>query len=386
MKIVHTSDWHVGRTLRGRSRAEEHEAVLAEVAELVVTEKADLVLVTGDVFDTAAPTAEAERIAYRGLLDLASTGATVVVLAGNHDNERRLQAVEPLLGLGRIVTRATFARPDEGGVLEFESPSGEIAVVAMLPFLSQRYVVRADELMADEAAQHADAYAERMKRLIASLCDRFRPDAVNILAAHLFATGGVLGGGERQAHTIFDYAVPSTAFPASAHYVALGHLHRAQKIAGPCPIRYAGSPMQLDFGETGDEKVTTVIDAAPGRPVELRSVPVTTARRLRTVAGTLADLADVAATVADDDYVKVIVRERARAGLADDVRALLPGAVDVVVAAPGMDGDGHRDGDREDRHGRAPTELFAAYLADQHVDDARVEALFAELLEDAHAS
>src|SRR5262249_17856292 len=96
MKIIHTSDWHVGRTLRGRSRADEHEAVLAEVARLARSENAALVLVTGDLFDTAAPAADAERIVYQALLDLAATGATVVVLAGNHDNERRLQAVEPL--------------------------------------------------------------------------------------------------------------------------------------------------------------------------------------------------------------------------------------------------------------------------------------------------
>src|SRR2546423_4003896 len=120
IKNVRSSHWQVGRNLLGRSRAPEHDAVLSEVAALAADERADLVLVTGDVFDSAAPTAEAERIAYRALLDLAATGATVIVLAGNHVNDRRLQAVEPLLGLGRIVTRATFARPDDGGVLEVE--------------------------------------------------------------------------------------------------------------------------------------------------------------------------------------------------------------------------------------------------------------------------
>jgi exonuclease SbcD len=381
MKIVHTSDWHVGRTLRGRSRAAEHEAVLAEVAELVEIENADLVLVTGDVFDSAAPTAEAERIAYRGLLDLASTGATVVVLAGNHDNERRLQAVEPLLGLGRIVTRATFARPEEGGVVELTSRDGEQAVLALVPFLSQRYVVKADQLMQTEAADHAAAYAERMGRLLGLLCARFRDDTINLVAAHLFAAGGTMGGGERQAHTIFDYAVPGTAFPASAHYVALGHLHRSQRIAGPGQIWYAGSPMALDFGETSDAKVTLVIEASPGRPASVRPVPVRSGRRLRTVTGTLAELEQVDT---GDDHVKVIVRENAHAGLADEVRALIPGAVDVVVAPPDADRDAAAE--RESRAGRSPHDLFSTYLAEQHVDDDRVRALFAELLDEVHAS
>jgi exonuclease SbcD len=384
MKIIHTSDWHVGRTLRGRSRADEHEAVLTEVAGLARDERADLVLVTGDLFDAAAPTADAERIVYKALLDLAATGATVVVLAGNHDSERRLQAVEPLLGLGRIVTRATFARPDDGGVLELETEAGERAIVALLPFLSQRYVVRADELMSGEAADHADAYAARMQRLIGVLCEPFRTDTVNIVAAHLMAAGGVLGGGERSAHTIFEYAVPATAFPASAHYAALGHLHRPQKIAGACPIWYAGSPLQLDFGEVGDEKATIVINAVSGRPAQIRAEPIAAGRRLRTVAGTMAELAGLARTIDPDAYLKVVVRERAKAGLAEDVRQLLPGAVDVVVAAPDPSSGQWRD--QPSRTGRAPTELFSSYLAEQGVGDERVETLFAELLEDVHAS
>ncbi|MEY2591749.1 MAG: repair protein SbcD/Mre11, partial [Acidimicrobiaceae bacterium] len=144
MRFLHTADWHVGRMLRGRSRAEEHVAVLAEIASIAREQEVDAVLVVGDLFDTAAPTPEAERIVYRALLDLADTGATVIVLAGNHDSERRLQAVEPVLERGRVITRPVFAKPDEGGVVEVVSRDGsERAKVACLPFLSQRYVVKA---------------------------------------------------------------------------------------------------------------------------------------------------------------------------------------------------------------------------------------------------
>src|SRR5436189_824632 len=141
MRILHTSDWHVGKTLRGRSRAAEHEAVLAEIAAVASEHLVDLVLVTGDLFDTAAPTADAERIVYRALLDLQATGATVIVLSGNHDNERRLQAVEPILGLGHVITRASVVRAEEGGVVTVMARDGERgrggqARVALLPFLS----------------------------------------------------------------------------------------------------------------------------------------------------------------------------------------------------------------------------------------------------------
>jgi exonuclease SbcD len=238
--------------------------------------------------------------------------------------------------------------------------------------------------MGADAGDHASAYAERVRRLLDALCQRFRPDTVNLVAAHLFATGGTLGGGERQAQTILDYAVPSTAFAAGAHYVALGHLHRSQKIAGGCPIWYAGSPLQLDFGEVKDEKSTLVIEAAVGRPAQVRQVPIGAGRRLRTVSGTLEELAAIEVS---DEYLKVLVREPARAGLADDVRALLPQAVDVVVMAPDRDErDRARRGRQRFPEAQSPQELFAAYLAEQQIDDPRVTALFGELLEDAGAS
>lgn len=388
MKILHTSDWHVGRTIRGRSRAAEHEAVLAEIASVARREAVDLVLVVGDVFDSAAPTAESERIAYAALLELAATGAAVVVVSGNHDNERRLQAVAPLLGLGRIVTRATFASASDGGIVSGATAAGEPWRVATVPFLSQRWVVRAADLLDRDADQHAGQYAARVARIVGALTESFAPDAVNLVAAHLLVAGGVLGGGERPAHTVFDYAVAAGAFPSSAHYVALGHLHRAQAIAGPCPVRYCGSPLQLDFGETADAKSVTLVEATLGRPAAIRQVGLESGRRLRTVRGTLSDLEAV-----EDDgegWLRVVVRERPRIGLADEVRTRFPNAVDVLVEDPNAAVAGSNpvgvsaaDGAGRASGGRNPHELFASYLAEQGVADPRLVDLFDRLLDDA---
>jgi len=164
MKVLHTSDWHVGRTIRGWSRAEEHAAVLAEIAGIARRESVDVVLVTGDLFDTASPGPESERLVYRALLDLESTGATVVAIAGNHDNERRLQAVAPLFERGRVVVGATPARPDDGGVFRFTTAGGEELDVGLVPFLSQRNAVRADLLMAGTEAEAVAAYDDRCRR------------------------------------------------------------------------------------------------------------------------------------------------------------------------------------------------------------------------------
>lgn len=378
MKILHTSDWHVGRQIRGRSRADEHQAVLAEIAGIARDEAVDAVLVVGDLFDTAAPTAEAERIVYSALLELAATGATVVVLAGNHDSDRRLQAIEPLLELGRVVTRPVFRRPDEGGVVELTSRDGsERAKLAVLPFLSQRYVVTAADLMGFDADEHGQAYDQRVRQLVKALCAGFGPDTVNLVAAHLTVGGGVLGGGERSAHTVFEYEVGPLAFPTSAQYVALGHLHRRQQVQGPGQLHYCGSPLQLDFGETSDIKCVVVVDVHPGLPAEVRDVCLRSGRRLRTLAGTVDDLRSAAGTTGDD-WLKLVVRDTPRVGLADDLRELFPHAVDVVVERPEQ---AARPSERPSIAGRAPADLFGDFLRERGEPDPAVLGLFSELLD-----
>ena len=384
MKILHTSDWHVGRTIRGRSRAVEHQAVLDEIVGIATTEAVDLVLVAGDQFDTAAPSPESERLVWQALLDLANTGARVVTVAGNHDNPGRLQAVAPLLALRRIHTGAHLAKPDAGGTIDVTLDSGETARIALLPFLSQRGIVRADELMQLDADQHSQQYDGRARLILERLCSGFATDTVNLAVTHLMVTGGTLGGGERSAHTIFDYAVAARAFPVTAHYVALGHLHRAQQIPAGAPVHYSGSPLQLDFGETADTKSVTIIQASPGQPAEVRTVPLSAGRRLRTLRGTLEDL-EAQRDTTGDDYLRVVVRGDRRAGLADLVREWFPHAVDVGVEAPADE-----TLDRPERGlGRSPHELFAEYLTERGATDERVLALFDELLDgivaEAHA-
>ena len=259
MRVLHTSDWHVGKALRGRSRAAEHEAVLAEIADIARRDAVDLVIVAGDLFDSATPTPEAERIVYRGLLDLAEGGRPVIVIAGNHDSAQRLGAVAPLSEASGIHVASAVHPPDDGGVVEIAA-RGERAQVALLPFPSQRYVVTADLLLAGDAADAHAAYADRVVRILRALTERFRADTINLVVAHLMVMGGTMGGGERGAHTVFDYWVPATAFPAAAQYVALGHLHRRQQLAGPAPLHYCGSPLQLDFGETANEPVVNLVD------------------------------------------------------------------------------------------------------------------------------
>ena len=386
MKLLHTADWHVGRTIRGHSRAEEHRAVLAEIAGHAVEHAVDLVLVAGDQFDTAAPSAEAEQIVYTALLDLARTGAQVVVVTGNHDNARRWGAITPLLARSDVHAAATVRRPDAGGVLELETRSGDTARIALVPFLSQRTIVRAEHLMGHDAGENAGAYAERVRAVLAALTAGFASDAVNIVLGHLTVTGGdpTLGGGERAAHTIFDYFVPPQSFPSTAHYVALGHLHLPHRVPGGAPIWYAGSPLALDFGEAErDHKAALLVEVTPETPARVEPLPLRAGRRLRTLRGPLDDLLARRDDIDPEAYLRILLDEPPRTGLARMVRDEFPQAVDVSISAVGD--DPRRVGEHRDIHG-SPHELFDRYLADHGGSDARLTAMFARLLEEEHAA
>lgn len=379
MKIVHTSDWHVGKTLRGRSRADEHRAALAEIAEITRQEQADLVIVAGDLFDSAAPTAESENIVYRSLLDLSSTGARVAIVAGNHDNERRLQAVQPLLELGSVVTRAVAAE----GLFTFTSSDGEPASLALLPWVPKHQIEKVEHVLSLDPSELLQHYAERVKRIIERLCAPMTGDAVNILAAHMSMPLDDPGEEVRQAH-LFDYAVSAAAFPASLHYVALGHYHRPIDVGGPCPIHYCGSPLWLGFPRQeheGDDKGINIIDATPGKPAQIRFRPLTSGRRLRTLRGSLAELEQQAGAYGED-YLRIFVRDQARAGVAQQVREWFPHCVDVSMDTGFMNED---PDERPSRAGKSPKELFHDYLTERHAVDERVEALFDELLQEAYA-
>ena len=207
MKVLHTSDWHVGKTIRGHSRASEHTAVLDEIVAIATTNEVDLVVVAGDLFDTASPTAESEQIVYRALLGLRTTGAQVMVVAGNHDNPNRLAAVAPVLGALDVHVVSHMVRPAEGGVVEITVASGERVRVALMPFLSQRGIVRADDLMAGDVTGQLQKYADRYRKIVAAMCEPLRDDMVNVVVAHAYVERALSGGGERAAHIGGDYAI-----------------------------------------------------------------------------------------------------------------------------------------------------------------------------------
>jgi exonuclease SbcD len=379
MRFLHTSDWHIGKALKGHSRLAEQRDVLGEIVNIADTHEVDAVLIAGDIYDSASPSAEAQHLVIRTLLAIRNLGVPVIAIAGNHDHAATFDAYRPLMNEVGIHLIGSPRAAGEGGTVELTARStGETAVIAALPFVHQRHIIRAAELIAHTPVENSINYAQRVEEMLGALATAFRPDTVNIMMAHLTVTGSALGGGERAAQSIFEYQVPGSAFPAQAHYVALGHLHRRQPVNAPCPVHYSGSPIAVDFGEQDNENVVCLVEASPTGSALITDIPITTGRGLVTLRGTLGELAGQAASV-EDAFLRVWVKEHARAGLRDEVIELLPNALEVRIdpslAAPIAGARPLTSTGIE----RTPAELFAEYCSSKKINDPRVEALFARL-------
>lgn len=370
MKIVHTSDWHVGRRWKGIQRLDELEAVLDHLAAFIEEHSIDLVLHTGDVFENRNPPAEAEQLVNRFLVRVGRTGAKMLVIAGNHDDPLRLDARSLLTEFVHVQILGRPRPASRGGTRTLATRSGETAVVAALPFASPGAWVSALDLAGEEASARSK-YARMFELAVQDLCAPFREDTVNILMAHTHIEGAQFGESERRVHIAEDWAASPKSLPSDASYIALGHIHRPQRIDAPAPAYYAGSPLQMDFGEAGEEKTFVVVTASPGEPIRIEHVPYQGGVPLVDVRASLAELEETADRLRAG-WLRVTVPLTERdPDLNRKVRELLPNALVVRAELP----------ETEERpeirleSGIPPVGHYAAYHLREHDQPAEVAVL-----------
>jgi DNA repair protein SbcD/Mre11 len=277
MRILHTGDWHFGRTLEGRSRIEEQIAFMDELVQIVQDQQIDLVLVAGDIYDTVNPPAAAEQLFYEGIARLADGGKRhVAIISGNHDHPDRLAASGPLAAKQGI-TLIGLPVPDIQSI--GIARTGEMAKLVALPYPSES---RLKELLSDVAEEEAlrSKYSERVGALIRRQAASFETGTVNLIMSHLYVLGGHETESERPIQVGGAYTVDTAALTAGAQYVALGHLHRPQNVKAASPIRYCGSPIAYSFSEAGQAKSVTVLDLAPGQSADPQEIFLTSGRPL----------------------------------------------------------------------------------------------------------
>ncbi len=313
MRLLHTSDWHLGRRLHGVALQRAHELYLDHLVEVVRSERVDAVLLAGDVYDRAVPPPESTALFDDALTRVVDAGAQVVVSSGNHDSAVRLGFGAGLLsraGVRMCTTTAGVGKP----VLV-----GDVAVYA-LPYLEP--AVAGDDLGAAERT-HAGTLRAAMARVRADAAARGH--AV-VVSAHAFVAGGLSSESERDISVGGVSAVPPEVF-AGADLVALGHLHGAQTLAET--VRYSGSPVAMSFGEVGQVKGSYLwdIESGPsGARVRGEFVTAPVERPLRVLRGELADLlGDPALLEAEAAYCQVVLTDPVRPeGALDRVRARFP--------------------------------------------------------------
>jgi len=379
MRILHTSDWHVGKRLERHDRIDEYRATIDEVVGIAAGEGADLVLHSGDLFDRPLPPVDSLRLGLDGLVRLSDGGRRpVIVVAGNHDSPEFFETLAPFLAPFGVHLIGRIKPPGEGGVVTVATAHGT-AHVACIPFLRAAQVVdfmaRADKwygTYADRIRLISEAYARALGQIAG-------PDDTTALVAH-FMVGGVKVAtaaprGERELHMGEAYAATDVAVPTTVDYVAMGHIHAPQPVPGArVPAEYAGSLLQLDFGEAGEQKRVVIVDTVPGVPATVRSSPLLAGRPLVRVEGPWDDVA--ARTDLADAFLDVTVdTEGPDPGLMDRIREVFPGVVKVRARYD------RAETERVATAGRPLVDLYAEYHHGAHGTRPSTEliALFAEI-------
>lgn len=298
MRILHTSDWHLGRNIEQISRIGEQVEFIDCLCTIADEEKIDLVLVAGDIYDTYNPSAAAEELFYDAIERLNQKGKRpIIVIAGNHDNPERLCASSPLaykngiILLGYPKSDPGEFRIDTAGVKILKSGPGwmelcisgceDNAVIITLPYPSE---ARLEEVLSSQVKEKElqKAYSDRIGELLSDLSSNFRDDTVNLAVGHMFLMGGKESDSERTLQVGGAMTVSPEALPEGAHYAALGHLHRPQEIKNaPCPVFYSGSPLAYSFSEDGHSKAVFIVDASPQKKAEIKPVYLNCGKPLR---------------------------------------------------------------------------------------------------------
>lgn len=350
MRLIHTSDWHLGRTFGDHPLIDDQREFCDWFVGVVAESGADLVIIAGDVYDRSIPPAEAVELFSATLNRLVALGVDVVAIAGNHDSAARMAAFDGLTDAAGVFIRGGFERAGQPIVRTY--PDGPLRILP-LPFLSPNLVppdwmpVPAEQpgsAPAPAPAPRSEGFGRSTRAtptdLVAHALDSAAEATAatggtrSVVVAHDFVAGGIASDSERDLLIGGLVGIDSAAFDGHS-YVALGHLHRPQLVAGNQTIRYSGSPLAYSFSED-HPKLIVQVDLDPDGAAECVEIPIPVGRRVRTVTGLFADLvatgAPLAAAPTGDDWVRVQLTDALPVpDAARQLRAAFPRLVEVEM-------------------------------------------------------
>jgi len=383
MKVLHTSDWHLGRSLYGQKRYVEFGQFLDWLSATIVSEQVDILLVAGDIFDTSAPSNRAQSLYYQFLCRVAASPCRhIIVIAGNHDSPTFLDAPKALLRSldVHVIGGATENIDDEILLLKDAEGRAELLVCAV-PYLRDRDIrqVQAGESLADKDHNLLEGIRNHYHRVAERAESQRKTLGLNIpiiAMGHLFTAGGktIDGDGVRELYVGSLAHVNASIFPPCINYVALGHLHVPQKIGGAEHMRYSGSPLAMGFGEATQQKSVCLVhfnnltNAGAAKPaVELLDVPVF--QQLRKVSGNWADISKQLLSLVDASepvWLEVIYQgDEIVSDLRERLEALIEGSELLILRI---------------QNTRLIDRVLNASHADESLEDLDVNDVFARCL------
>ena len=320
MRILHTADWHIGQRLHERHRSDEHERFLSWLLDRIQEHKVELLLVSGDIFDTSLPSAEATKLYYEFLFRLyTETETHTIVIAGNHDSSRHLEAPREFLKMGRIHV-VGLAKESSECVIMIPPDEPRVAVAAV-PYLSENEL---PHVSYESDEDKSERYRIRLKEFYAACVSHMPSELPKILMGHLYVQGGEETSSERNIQIGGATAIHAIDFPDGVDYVALGHLHRPQTISdSTCPIRYSGSPIPMRFNETNYNKKVYLLElSGEGTLTHDEEIEIPNFKELCTVTGDETFVLSEARTGSwDGKYIQVKLKlDTVITGINDKIR------------------------------------------------------------------
>ncbi len=284
MKILHTSDWHLGARLCDRDRVDEHKQFLDWLLVTINRHSIDILLVSGDIFDSTNPPNSAEKLYYNFLCSLNDSNCSATVITGgNHDSISKLDSPKELLTHLSVYVNGGIGSSPEDDIFPISNDRNEIiAIISAIPFLRERDI---------HIPVAGESWQDRERRVSAGIKDYYDRSSIAaskiksgnriplIAMGHLFATGSFSGSGERDLYVGNLGNITIEDFPDIFSYTALGHIHRPQKVSGREDIRYSGSPLHMDFGEKGEKEVL-IVDFNEDRIESIESIKIPIFKKL----------------------------------------------------------------------------------------------------------
>ncbi len=321
MRILHTADWHIGQRLHERQRHDEHAQFLNWLLDTIKEHQIELLLVSGDIFDTSLPSAEATNLYYDFLFKLYNeTDTYTIIIAGNHDSSRHLEAPREFLKMGRIYVVGQVSNPSDC-VIQIP-PDKPLVSVAAVPYLSENEL---EPVSFESEIERNERYRERLKVFYEDCVSIMPEELPKILMGHLYVQGGKIGESERNIQIGGATAIHANDFPKDVDYVALGHLHRPQTFdTSDYPIRYSGSPIPLRFNEaTYTKKIFLLEFSDNGNISRDEAIEIPVFKELCTIEGDENEILSQAMTEEwNNKYIQVKLKlVSVRTGISDEIRA-----------------------------------------------------------------